>query len=77
MKLRFIKYATIVWVMLLILVVPMLAHADGPDGTPGDPDVPIDGGLSLLVAAGVGYAMKKKGQTKKAVQPSSTKNNQL
>lgn len=25
----------------------------------GDPDVPIDGGLSLLVAAGVGYGAKK------------------
>ena len=25
----------------------------------GDPDAPIDGGLSLLVAAGIGYGVKK------------------
>jgi len=29
-------------------------------GDPGDdPDVPIDGGLSILIAAGVGYGVKK------------------
>lgn len=29
-------------------------------GDPGDdPDAPIDGGVSLLVAAGVGYGIKK------------------
>ena len=41
----------------------------GGSGTPGDPtysggtsgrnDVPIDGGLSLLLAAGVGYGVKR------------------
>ena len=25
----------------------------------GDPDAPIDGGVSLLVAAGIGYGVKK------------------
>ncbi len=29
-------------------------------GDPGDdPDAPIDGGVSLLIAAGVGYGIKK------------------
>ena len=29
-------------------------------GDPGDdPDAPIDGGISLLIAAGVGYGLKK------------------
>jgi hypothetical protein len=32
----------------------------GPGGGPGDPDVPIDGGISLLIAAGIGYGLKKK-----------------
>jgi opacity protein-like surface antigen len=32
----------------------------GPGGGPGDPDVPIDGGISLLIAAGIGYGMRKK-----------------
>jgi hypothetical protein len=44
----------------IIMLLPMLASA-GVDGVPGNPDnnAPIDGGLSLLVAAGVGYGAKK------------------
>jgi len=46
-------------ILLIILILPVLAHAD-PDPTPGNPDsAPIDGGLSLLVAGGVGYSVKK------------------
>ena len=50
--------------LLLVLLIPMLLIAQ-PVGNPygsgsGDPDaVPIDGGFSLLVAAGVGYGAKK------------------
>jgi hypothetical protein len=35
--------------------------AQGPGGDPGgDPDlVPVDGGLAFLLAAGVGYGVKK------------------
>jgi len=43
------------------MALPMLAMADDggtPDGG-GELDTPIDGGLSLLVAAGVGYGAKK------------------
>ena len=54
MKLRMIMP---VLMMVIILCLPMLVHAQPDPG--GDPDVPIDGGLSLLVAAGVGYAAKK------------------
>ena len=34
---------------------------NGPDGEPGgDPDlIPVDGGLGFLLAAGVGYGVKK------------------
>jgi hypothetical protein len=48
------------WIVLLGML-PQLALAQGPgDEFPeGDPDVPIDGGVSLLVAAGVGYGIKK------------------
>ncbi len=49
--------------LVMLLVVTNLVHADGigdPGGGAGDPDAaPIDGGLSLLVAAGVGYSAKK------------------
>ncbi len=46
--------------VLLICATPAFAD-DGPT-LPDDPEgtVPIDGGLSLLVAAGVGYAVKRK-----------------
>jgi len=54
---KLFSIATVLFVLMLII--PTLLHAQGPDGTPGDPDVPIDGGLSLLVAAGVGYGVKK------------------
>jgi hypothetical protein len=45
--------------LFIIMLLPMLALADEIDTTPGGPDTPIDGGLSLLVAAGVGYGAKK------------------
>ena len=44
--------------MLLVLVFPTLTHAQ-PGFTDDTNDVPIDGGLSLLVAAGVGYGANK------------------
>ena len=41
----------------LVLIFPLVAMAQG---TPVEPsDVPIDGGLSLLLAAGIGYGAKK------------------
>lgn len=43
--------------MMIILALPVLALAQPGPGD--DPDVPIDGGLSLLVAAGVSYVAKK------------------
>ncbi|MCX8470683.1 MAG: hypothetical protein ORN55_02785 [Chitinophagaceae bacterium] len=53
---KFLNIQTLI--VLVILFLPALAHADPTD--PGaDPDVPVDGGLSLLLAAGVGYGIKK------------------
>ena len=45
-------------VLLLVLVFPAISHAQ-PGFTDDTTDVPVDGGLSLLVAAGVGYGAKK------------------
>lgn len=43
---------------MFFLLVPAITNAQVAD--PGDdPDLPIDGGVSLLVAAGVGYGIKK------------------
>jgi hypothetical protein len=57
------KYQKIIPVLvtLLVLMLPSILHAQGGPDPGGDPDaaVPIDGGLSLLLAAGVGYVAKK------------------
>lgn len=54
--------------IIIILLFPMLGISQpgpgGGGGTGSNPDdtggsVPIDGGLSLLLAAGVGYGVKK------------------
>ena len=45
---------TFLSVCLLIPVLPLLAQPTVPSG-----GAPVDGGLSLLVAAGVGYGAKK------------------
>jgi hypothetical protein len=57
-------------VLLLVFLLPTLLHAQA-DFIDDTADVPIDGGLSLLVAAGVGYGAKKI-RTKK-MKESSTK----
>ncbi len=44
--------------VVMLFCLPLISNAQTPDPG-GDPDVPIDGGLSLLVAAGVGYVVKK------------------
>jgi hypothetical protein len=41
----------------------MVVSAQDGFGDPGD-DVPVDGGLTLLVAAGIGYSMKKMRENK-------------
>lgn len=42
--------------MIICIALPAIAMAQGPD----DPeDTPIDGGLSLLIAAGSAYGIKK------------------
>jgi hypothetical protein len=48
---------------LALTCAPSLLMAQLPDDPGQDPDpgaqIPVDGGLSLLVAAGIGYAAKK------------------
>lgn len=51
---------------IFIIITTLAAHAQPPDPG-GDPNnAPIDGGLSLLVAAGVGYGAKKLKAKRKA-----------
>ena len=56
-----IKQTEIIKILFLITVFIMMrtigAYAQTDPGT--DPDVPIDGGISVLLAAGVGYGIKE------------------
>jgi len=47
-----------------VSLLPYVAMAQCPN--PDDADCPIDGGLSLLLAAGVGYGVKKYRDVKKS-----------
>jgi hypothetical protein len=44
---------------LFVLLFPTMVFAQPPEFTEDIVDVPIDGGLSLLIAAGVGMGIKK------------------
>lgn len=51
-------------IMICCIAFPFVTWAQG--GGPPDPqDIPIDGGLSLLLAAGAGYGIKKYRDAKK------------
>ncbi len=63
MKLNIKTIATLCFIAALII--PSLTHAQ-PVFDDDVNDVPVDGGLSLLVAAGVGYGAKKLKNRKKA-----------
>ncbi len=53
---QIIKSAFIFSAILFVAITSIQAQIDDAGG---DVDLPIDGGLSLLVAAGVGYGAKK------------------
>ena len=68
MKLNISTIQVISFALLVIFfMLPAITHAQPGFGDDVD-DVPIDGGLSLLIAAGVGYGVKKIKQRKIAKQ---------
>ena len=56
-----IQIATVL-MLIVVSILPFFAMAQDPGG---GPDVPIDGGLSLLLAAGAAYGVKKYRNSKK------------
>jgi hypothetical protein len=45
---------------LLMMIIFTNAYTQGPPPPEDeDPDAPLDGGITLLVAAGIGYGIKK------------------
>ena len=52
------QFIKIICLLIVLLSITGILHAQPPNN--GDPDsAPIDGGLSLLIAGGVGYGVKK------------------
>lgn len=49
--------------LLICIALPALTRAQGP---PDPEDVPIDGGLTLLIAAGAAYGIKRYRNNKEA-----------
>jgi hypothetical protein len=47
----------VVILSLIIIIIPNIANAQIDPA--GDPDAPIDGGLGILLAAGIGYGIKQ------------------
>ncbi len=45
-------------ILVIMIIFPSILHAQPGFGDDVN-DVPVDGGLSLLIAAGVGYGAKK------------------
>ncbi|MBS1743319.1 MAG: hypothetical protein JST81_09815 [Bacteroidetes bacterium] len=67
---KFKKYIVMLTVMMVIgLTNSLQSNGQGNPGDPGcdplDPACPIDGGLSLLIAAGIGIGAKKAYNAKK------------
>lgn len=57
----------------IMVALPTVVFAQDPPGPGGDPDAPIDGGLSLLLAAGIGYGAKKVRDARKGKKESRDK----
>lgn len=63
MRKHVLKKQTLI-ILLILLNSTSMAQGGNP-GLPGnDPDVPLDGGISLLLAAGAVYGIKKIRQLK-------------
>lgn len=58
MKLKSLLTTVALSIVCFLMYVPSVL-AQLPDDPGQDPDIPIDGGLSLLIAAGVAYGAKK------------------
>jgi hypothetical protein len=59
---------------VIVMLVPTMLMAQPPFDPGGSPDVPIDGGLSVLLAAGAGYVVKKGYDRKKRKEKERNEN---
>lgn len=59
-----------VLILVLCVAIPVVTFAGGP---PDPEDTPIDGGLSLLLAAGAAYGVKKYRDSRKKTDEEEVK----
>ncbi len=59
MKINPFKAAEKAATLFLLILIGHQSCAQSPGLPGGDPDVPVDGGISLLIAAGVIYGVRK------------------
>ncbi|MEO6490576.1 MAG: hypothetical protein ABIO04_11600 [Ferruginibacter sp.] len=64
---KFLVTAGIVMIMSILQPLCSVAQVSDPGCDPLDPGCPIDGGLTLLIAAGIGLGAKKAYDKKKKV----------
>jgi hypothetical protein len=64
------KFKLLLLIIMMSLPVILLAQPDFDDGDDVQ-DVPFDGGVTLLIAAGVGYGLKKAHDNRKAEKENS------
>ena len=65
MKLKTTQLLSYFILLYILFLLPTLLHAQPGFGDDVE-DVPVDGGLSLLVAAGIGYGAKRLKNRKKS-----------
>ena len=66
MMLLYKKLIRVLMIFIMVFTVNLVVHAQDPNGPdPGPDPAPIDGGLGILLAAGVGYGVKKYREKKK------------
>jgi hypothetical protein len=56
------KIIRVLFVLLMVMTMNLsnaLATSDPDDPSPNDPAVPVDGGITLLLAAGAAYAGRR------------------
>ena len=68
MKNKMSKLKMIIFACMIIIPGILLAQPGGFDDDVTDNPVPFDGGVTLLIAAGLGYGIKKVRDQRKAVQ---------
>lgn len=66
------KTIKIFGMLLLTCMLTGISYVASADDEEGFDEVPIDGGVSLLIAAGAAYGAKKLYHVKKKQQPSDT-----